>query len=640
MAVSPKFFERVQPSHALAILILCLAPATIASPSKHRSATVYKPVAPKTFSISPNKGFVGKNYEVVVTSPGCVDTSNELSTAELYAPLGSGVSVENKKKSACSLTASITIAADAAADKIQLWIRKTGDETILGTADFTISNTLPPGPIPSGLTPQVDIMWSVIPEKIVGHNFGRTIERNYYCVELVIGNNTGYSLQIVSVGFAVPLTDAEFLKEALAKTGSKGDGQGKEPENGEGDENDNKDTLEKLTGNTRFLRIPNSSYRLTRGSLESRHLLYPRTMVLSTITALGPIFTGFTPYFHNINHRTNFSEAINIFSNPLEKGLELVWPDPRDAQRNRFDDQVLRDGLILANNVSTRSMVFFPKTLLKPYLDMEAVEFICTHRNSTNVVQCKSNLVEEFDQTYAAWKNNPRAVMDKLGKLILVGDVITATNRITVTSGPVPGPLAAPPTLLDVQLNKSPLREVTQGGGGSLEIIGSNLTGAHVTSNYDEIKVDPVTSDSTGKLALSKMKVSENAIPGQYTLIVSTGAGAIPVPITVIHKEGPKGLKLEYKNGDAFSETAPALKAHEDQPVEIRITGRNIKGATVTAAKPTAGGLNVNITDDSSDAELKATVVVRPETPAGKYNLTVRNSSGGTEVVKFEVKLQ
>ena len=644
MANSPSSFGRAL-IRILLITGLCVALLSpvfgLAPSSKSHKSGPDNPSATKSFSIVPKKGFVGRNYEVLVTSPGCTENANELTDAELYAPVGSGVTVtETTKKFSCSLTASITIAADAPAESVQLWVRKTGDHTLLGTVDFTISNTLPPGPIPPGLTPQVDIMWSVIPDKIVGQNYGRTIERNYYCVELVIGNNTGYSLQIVSVGFAVPLTDAELLNEAWAKAGSSRSASSKAGEaKGLKDRDDQKNAeAEKLPHSTRFLRIPNSSYRMTRGSLESRHLLYPRSLVLGTITALGPIFTGFTPYFHNVNHRSNFSEFINIFSNPLEKGLELVWPDPRDAQRNRFDDQILRDGLILANNISTRSMVFFPKTLLKPYLDVVAVEDLCKHRGTTDLGQCKTDLVKEFDNTYAAWKNNPRAVMDRLGQLILVGDVISATNRITVTSGPVPGPLSAPPTVLDIQLNKSRLRDVAQGGAGALEITGSNLTGTVVTSSYDKITVDSVTSDSGGKLVLANIKVSEDSVPGNYTLTVRTAAGSIPVPIAIIHKTKPEDLKIQYQSEDAFTDVAPTLKADEDETVEIKIIGRNLKGASVSEQKATSGGIEVNITDNSSDTELRATVVVRPETPAKEYELTVRNSSGGTSIVKFEVK--
>ncbi len=63
------------------------------------------------------------------------------------------------------------------------------------------SEGLPRGPIPPGLKPQVDIMWAVVPQRIVSDNFGSRVAKLFYCIEVVIGNNTGYDLQIASVGF-------------------------------------------------------------------------------------------------------------------------------------------------------------------------------------------------------------------------------------------------------------------------------------------------------------------------------------------------------------------------------------------------------------------------------------------------------
>lgn len=48
---------------------------------------------------------------------------------------------------------------------------------------------------------QVDIMWAVVPKNIVKDNFGDFIATRYYCVEVVIGNNSEYDLQIAQVGF-------------------------------------------------------------------------------------------------------------------------------------------------------------------------------------------------------------------------------------------------------------------------------------------------------------------------------------------------------------------------------------------------------------------------------------------------------
>lgn len=624
-----------------------IAPASAARNSTSAVPRRAQSSSEKTFSISVDKGLVGKAYEVRITSPGCVEASGDLADAELYAPVGSGVTIETKKTAPCSLTALITVDGSAPPGTIQLWVQKKNGGAILGAVNFTIGNMPAPGPIPPGLTPQVDVMWSVIPEKIVGQNFGRTIEKNYYCVELVIGNNTGYSLQIVSVGFEVPLSDADLIAAAGKTSNGANIGTGPHkrppPQNKTGDKDyggrGNGDSQLPISANTRFVKLPNSSYRLTRGSLESRHLLYPRTLVLSTITALGPIFTGFTPYFHNVNHRGNFTEAINIFSNPLEKGLELVWPDPRDAQRNRFDDQILRDGMILANNLTTRSMVFFPKTLLRPYLDVTAVELLCRERGSgTDFTECKRSIQREFDATYSAWKNNPRAVMDRLGKLILVGDVIEATNRITVTSGPVPGPLAAQPTVFAASFKGQALAEITQGDSGTLELLGAHLTGAHVDPTSDKVSTVSVTSDSSGGSSSTTLKVAADAEPGEYTLMVVTSGGSLPLRFKVVHKDKPADLQLKYESGGTASTTVPSLKQNEDGIIKLNITGKNLKGANITVAAPSAGALFTHVDSNVSDTQLIATITVKPGTPAGKYSLRITNTGQKFEDLEFEVK--
>jgi hypothetical protein len=654
MAKNPSFFKLARMNDILlifAFFISQIAPSVYASSSSSHdcSGKDYATILEKVYSVEPSKGILGRDYEVRVTSFDCAADSEELKDAELYAPIGSGISVNQTTKTyGCTLEALISVAGDAQVDKVQLWVRKKEGHEVLGTAEFTITR-LPPGPIPPGLTPQVDIMWSLIPDKIVGHNFGRNIQNNYYCMEVVLGNNTGYSLQIVSVGFEVPLTDGELLKEALAEPTPSPEN----PKTGAPKPRSKSVTLvtksepdatPPLPHGSRFLKIPNSSYRLTRGSLESRHLLYPRSFILSTITALGPIFTGFTPFFHNINHRGNFTEAINIFSNPLEKGLEMAWPDPREAQRNRFDDQILRDGLIVSNNTSTRTMVFFPKTLLKPYLDVVAVEKICKRRfpGDVDLSSCKKTLVKEFDKTYSTWKNNPRAVIDKLGKLILVGDIISATNRITVTSGPVPGPLAAPPSLLDVTLDKSAMREVPQGKEGVLEIIGSRLNGAHITSTSDKITISPVTTDTAGGMIVTTMKVADDAPPGTYTLIVSTSAGSLPVRFRVVYKDPPKDLKIiKYKNlsDGSESEEPLTLEPDRDHDIQITIEGENLKDAELTLPKADAGGLGLIRLDNSDDRQIVATIRVRDKTPPKKYPITVTNSSSQSATIDdFEIK--
>ncbi len=146
----------------------------------------------------------------------------------------------------------------------------------------------------------------------------------------------------------------------------------------------------------------------------------PRNFTLNTIKALGPLLTGFTPVFHNINHTNNFAEGINILSNPIEKGLELLWPDTTLGQLANLEDQSLRDNAItrtvVKNNTQVRFVVFVPKDLI-----------------NDPAKRCENNRQEKV-KCDKAWRDKPLEVMKHLGRMILVGDQVNHINRVRVVS--------------------------------------------------------------------------------------------------------------------------------------------------------------------------------------------------------------
>jgi len=233
---------------------------------------------------------------------------------------------------------------------------------------------LPAGPIPPGLNPEVDVMWDVVSQSIVGDNFGRAIRKNFYAVEIAIGNNTGYDLQIASVGFeGVKVKSRDHDATEL--------------------------TVDHV--------VPSTGFRMSRGTSERAKELYPRTLALNSIRALGPVLTGFTPFLRNVNHRSNFAEGVNIFSNPFEKGVEIVWPDLSLEELNRLQDSVLRDDIttrtVVPNNTQVRTLVLIPKDLL----NLSGTE-----------------------------RDDPAKVMQHLGRLVLIGNRVQFINRERVVAIP------------------------------------------------------------------------------------------------------------------------------------------------------------------------------------------------------------
>jgi hypothetical protein len=160
------------------------------------------------------------------------------------------------------------------------------------------------------------VTWDILPQKIVGANYGRGIMSNYYCIEVTIHNHSGADLALAGLQF-----DGEIDR-------------------------------------------PNTSYTTVHGSLARRELTHPRTMTLAIVDSVGSLMTGFLPFFHNINHANNFSNLIALTSNPIAKGLERVWKDPVPDEMARFEKDVLHDDKIIPNASIFRTKIFVPKRAL------------------------------------------------------------------------------------------------------------------------------------------------------------------------------------------------------------------------------------------------------------------------------------
>jgi hypothetical protein len=154
----------------------------------------------------------------------------------------------------------------------------------------------------------------VIPPKIAGDLFGRTIKNDYYCIEVAIDNRSDSDIALGSLKFKL-------------------DGGGSP--------------------------IPTSHYPVVQGSLVRRKITHPRGIVLAAISSLGTVMTGFNPFFHNINHAKNYAQFVTILSNPVEKGVEAVWQDPYPIEMANFSAIVLKDDKIIAKNSPTFKTVVF-----------------------------------------------------------------------------------------------------------------------------------------------------------------------------------------------------------------------------------------------------------------------------------------
>ena len=140
-------------------------------------------------------------------------------------------------------------------------------------------------------TNQVDIAWKVLPRRVVADNFGSRVAKLYYAVVAVVGNNTGYDLQVSSILFQLP-------------------------------ESTGIDTP-----------VPVDPYRIVRGGLEREHMVGLRNSSINVIRGVGPMLVGGNAFVGG----SLYSQVVDIFSNPFAKGFEMMFPDKTVPQLAALD---------------------------------------------------------------------------------------------------------------------------------------------------------------------------------------------------------------------------------------------------------------------------------------------------------------
>lgn len=266
-------------------------------------------------------------------------------------------------------------------------------DNLVSVLNVQIGTTLPqPGAIPTA-SPEVDVMWAVLPKKIVRDNFGSRVADEYFGIGIVIGNNSGYALQIASVGFTVP-------------------------------------NLRRPGGTTNYT-IPAAGYLATRGTITRQQQAGVRTELMNGINGTSGVLTGLVPFFHVLNHKSNYTQFVNVFSSPLTALFNLVVPDLTTGDLNRLDQQALRNDnqnvrTIIENNTQYATITFFPKK----FLDND-LKRVCAGRGSSGLKP--TNGSENYTPPCSKWQDlreDPQAVMQSLGDIVLIGQQVQFVNRI------------------------------------------------------------------------------------------------------------------------------------------------------------------------------------------------------------------
>lgn len=545
---------------------------------------------------------------------------------------------------ACLAYATIVIRRDVEIGEQRFKLEVGGDNPVdIPEIKFTIteSSQLTPGPIPPGIDPQVDIMWGVVPSNIVKDNFGGKVDKRFYCIELVIGNNSGFSLQIAAVGFKLGPTGqaAELIADsrvsiineyrdlitrrlALEKqaVGLKADCNRAAKQNTSScvklaDINDQViqlkaaeeqliatsgrisselATLSRISPETK---IPSSSYAMTRGTASHGQFWNLRNVGLGGLRALGPIFTSLNPFF-GAAKEPKITQIFNILTNPLAEGIDSVFPDKTIAQLQRLDDQALRDGMIIDNNAQIRTRIFIPRRSLG----------------------------------LNKYKNDVAVITDSLGDMILVGDLIEYINRVNVTSRPS-GAITPPPTI-----DPASVDSFVQGESGVLSLTGTNLKGAQVSSSSKLVVVGmPTSTENTVSVPI---EIEDTAPVGTYTLFVSTSRGSQEIKVRVNHQI--PAVDEEALAVDSVSGEAGRIVGYRDKSeiYDVSIKGKYLSEAKLEPAEETKGKIFVrNLRSSTDGTSLSATIEVAKGTRAGKYPFRLVNPAGTSEEKSFVVEV-
>ena len=226
----------------------------------------------------------------------------------------------------------------------------------------------------------VDIAWKILPRRVVTDNFGSRVAKLYFAVQAVVGNNSGYDLQISSIYFRLP---------AAAGLSAP---------------------------------IPTDPYHIVRGTLDREHEVGIRNTSINVIKAVGPVFAGGAVFFAgstaaSLNHGLLYSRIVNLFTNPFEKGFEIAFPDKSLSQMVALDNQALRDSALISNDSQQSLLVFVSRDVLLPAKNGGA---------SDRRRALRRGIRADFD---------PIQVMRELGEMVLVGKSVQYVNRIQVTAG-------------------------------------------------------------------------------------------------------------------------------------------------------------------------------------------------------------
>jgi hypothetical protein len=447
--------------------------------------------------IRPSSGKYPSPVNIDLFPPSCdrdAKTGKWLKAADTFkiTATGAGLTVGAPTVGDCKLTATATIDPAAQPDEYYLDV---SDQPTGGTSSDAGDATLilldsTAGATPS--TPEVDIQWKVLSQNACSDAFGNHVASVFYCVQVTVGNNSAYKLQIASVGFK------------------------------------STNPLEGLTGSPDEIIQPNTSYQTTRAVAQEGQTTTARNLIFNGLGATGLIMAAFTPYFHNPINSTKWSAGASIVSSTFTAAMNLVAPDLTVRELTALDDESLQDGKIISNNtVAAPFDVFVDKKDTKQGLSFltEQVQELKSPDDHQKALakalsKCEKGKFQSCD---------PLLVKLALGEVVITGDKISFYQRIVVASPSVAQPANAPSLA-----NGQTFSVAADGTPHSISLTGQNLvqvTGA--VPNVPDPNVSGLSiSNATPTSATLNITVQKGDASKTIQLLLEYPSGTVPISVT------------------------------------------------------------------------------------------------------------
>jgi hypothetical protein len=287
-------------------------------------------VTPK---VSPLSAHPGETFKLVVTLDNCpADSSLPKLDKDSVDIAGSEITVTLSSKDACSVSFNAAVKDKPLNRELLLKVTSAPeaagqDRKYLGAFTFRILDVppIPPGPIPPGIEPQVDVIWDVMSQSTCSDQFGSRLARYYYCIDVMLGNNTGYPLIIAAVGFRRQDGSMDYRESA-------------------------------------------ASYLSTRSVVQTEHVYSARNLTLRGLQAAGLLIGGVSPFFSTAARKGRVAIWSTLVGSTMGTAWDNFIPDRTIRQAGNLDDAALRDGKLIPNNSPVRFAIFVEREAIAPFL--------------------------------------------------------------------------------------------------------------------------------------------------------------------------------------------------------------------------------------------------------------------------------